>query len=142
MVFNRLCDATSKLGCLRWLETVAMPAMPEAVTHQQLLRAMDALMDNTEAVEEALARLQADRGHRVELAEAVEDLSGLVDEGLTWRLSKAAEAKVSASRGPQDQKTESVIAPNGVELDREELDRRQKLFDSIDFSAGGKARPG
>lgn len=24
MVFNRLCDPTSKLGCLRWLETVAM----------------------------------------------------------------------------------------------------------------------
>ncbi|NPD13641.1 DNA primase [Xinfangfangia sp. D13-10-4-6] len=91
-------------------------------------------------VEEALARLQADRGHRIELAEAVEDLSGLVDEGLTWRLSKAAEARVAASRGPQEQKTESVIAPNGVELDREELERRHKLFDSIDFSAGGKAR--
>ena len=91
-------------------------------------------------VEEALARLQADRGHRVELAEAVEDLSGLVDEGLTWRLSRAAEARVTASRGPQEQKTESVIAPNGVELDREELERRRKLFDSIDFSAGGKAR--
>ncbi len=56
MVFNRLCDATSKLGCLRWLETVAMPAMPETVTHQHLLRAMDALMDNAEAVEGALAR--------------------------------------------------------------------------------------
>jgi len=56
MVFNRLCDATSKLGCLRWLETVAMPAMPETVTHQHLLRAMDALMDNAEEVEDALAR--------------------------------------------------------------------------------------
>jgi len=56
MVFNRLCDPTSKLGCLRWLETVAMPAMPEAVTHQHLLRAMDALMDHAEAVEIELAR--------------------------------------------------------------------------------------
>jgi transposase len=56
MVFNRLCDPTSKLGCLRWLETVAMPAMPEVVTHQHLLRAMDALMDNAEVVEDALAR--------------------------------------------------------------------------------------
>lgn len=26
MVFNRLCDPTSKLGCLRWLDTVAMAA--------------------------------------------------------------------------------------------------------------------
>ncbi len=56
MVFNRLCAPDSKLGCLRWLDTVAMPAMPEGVTHQNLLRAMDALMDHSEAVEAALAR--------------------------------------------------------------------------------------
>lgn len=56
MVFNRLCAPDSKLGCLRWLETVAMPAMPETVTHQHLLRAMDALMDHADAVEDALAR--------------------------------------------------------------------------------------
>ncbi len=56
MVFNRLCAPESKLGCLRWLETVAMPAMPDAVTHQQLLRAMDALMDNLDPVETALSR--------------------------------------------------------------------------------------
>ena len=56
MVFNRLCDPASKLGCLRWLETVAMPAMPESVTHQHLLRAMDALMDHPEQVEGELAR--------------------------------------------------------------------------------------
>lgn len=56
MVFNRLCDPTSKLGCLRWLDTVAMPAMPEGVTHQHLLRAMDALMDHAERVEFELAK--------------------------------------------------------------------------------------
>jgi len=56
MVFNRLCAPDSKLGCLRWLETVAMPAMPEGVTHQHLLRAMDALMDHAERVEAELAR--------------------------------------------------------------------------------------
>lgn len=56
MVFNRLCEPDSKLGCLRWLETVAIPAMPDGVTHQHMLRAMDALMDNGEIVEKALAR--------------------------------------------------------------------------------------
>jgi len=56
MVFNRLCEPTSKLGCLRWLDTVAMPAMPETVTHQHLLRAMDALMDHAERVEMELAK--------------------------------------------------------------------------------------
>ena len=56
MVFNRLCDPTSKLGCLRWLDTVAMPEMPAKVEHHHLLRAMDALMDNVDHVEAELAR--------------------------------------------------------------------------------------
>ena len=56
MVFNRLCAPDSKLGCLSWLETVAMPAMPEGVTHQNLWRASDALMDHAERVETELAR--------------------------------------------------------------------------------------
>jgi transposase len=56
MVFNRLCAPDSKLGVLRWLETVAMPAMPEKVEHQHLLRAMDALMDHADRVESELAK--------------------------------------------------------------------------------------
>ncbi|MBN8726993.1 MAG: IS1634 family transposase [Xanthomonadales bacterium] len=55
MVFNRLCEPTSKLGVLRWLETVSLPEAPEKVTHDQLLRSMDALMDHIDAVELAVA---------------------------------------------------------------------------------------
>ena len=44
MVFNRLCDPDSKLGVLRWLQTVNLPGVDAAkLTHQQLLRSMDAL---------------------------------------------------------------------------------------------------
>lgn len=57
MVFNRLCAPTSKLGLLAWLDTVAMPQMPKKVTHDQLLRAMDALMEHLDAVEKAVACL-------------------------------------------------------------------------------------
>ncbi len=57
MVFNRLCDPHSKLGVLRWLETVAIPGMPDAVTHDQLLRTMDALMDRGDAVESSVTKL-------------------------------------------------------------------------------------
>ena len=47
MVLNRLCDPDSKLGVLRWLETVALPGVDVTrITHQQLLRSMDALMDH------------------------------------------------------------------------------------------------
>jgi hypothetical protein len=56
MVFNRLCAPDSKLGVLRWLDTVAMPAMPEKVDHHHLLRAMDALMDHVDRVEGELAK--------------------------------------------------------------------------------------
>ena len=46
MVLNRLCDPDSKLGVLRWLQTVALPEIEvKALTHQHLLRSMDALMD-------------------------------------------------------------------------------------------------
>lgn len=58
MVFNRLCDPDSKLGVLRWLETVAMPGVDtNAITHQQLLRAMDALQDHQAEVDAVLAKL-------------------------------------------------------------------------------------
>ena len=55
MVFNRLCAPDSKLGCLEWLETVSIPGMPDGITHDQLLRTMDALMDHAEAVEARVA---------------------------------------------------------------------------------------
>jgi transposase len=58
MVFNRLCDADSKLGALRWLQTVALPDVdPEAITHQHLLRSMDALMDHQASVDDCVAQL-------------------------------------------------------------------------------------
>ena len=57
MVFNRLCDPHSKLGVLGWLETVSLPEVDTKVlTHQQLLRSMDALMDHQDAVEAVVAR--------------------------------------------------------------------------------------
>lgn len=58
MVFNRLCDPESKLGVLRWAQTVSMPGVETAkVSHQQLLRAMDALMDHQAKVDACVAHL-------------------------------------------------------------------------------------
>jgi transposase len=61
LVFNRLCDPSSKLGALRWLQTVALPkgfgfeaAAPE---HHHLLRAMDVLDDHAQAIADRLALL-------------------------------------------------------------------------------------
>jgi hypothetical protein len=58
MVLNRLCDPDSKLGVLRWLQTVALPDIEvKALTHQHLLRSMDALMDNQDGVDGVIAGL-------------------------------------------------------------------------------------
>ena len=56
MVFNRLSDPRSKLGLLDWLEQVEMPGVSE-VSHQQLLRTMDVLVDHMDEVELALTKL-------------------------------------------------------------------------------------
>ena len=58
MVFNRLCDPDSKLGVLRWLETVALPGTSlQAIDHQHLLRAMDALVDHKDEVDGVMTSL-------------------------------------------------------------------------------------
>ena len=62
MVMNRLCEPGSKLGVLRWLETVALPAgaggAPERVPeHQHLLRAMDVIDAYSDKLGERLGLL-------------------------------------------------------------------------------------
>lgn len=55
LVVNRLCDPCAKLGVLRWLERVYWPG-GEAISHQQLLRAMDALLPLKAEIEQHLHR--------------------------------------------------------------------------------------
>ena len=61
MVFNRLCDPQSKLGVLRWLDTVALPVGfgldEDTPMHQHLLRAMDVIDEHHDALRDRLALL-------------------------------------------------------------------------------------
>ena len=58
MVFNRLCDPDSKLGVLRWLQTVTLPGVAlESIDHQHLLRTMDALVEHKDAVDGVMTGL-------------------------------------------------------------------------------------
>lgn len=58
MVLNRLCDPDSKLGVLRWLQTVTLPSITlESIDHPHLLRAMDALVEHKDAVDGVMAGL-------------------------------------------------------------------------------------
>ena len=83
MVFNRLCDPDSKLGVLRWLETVSMPGLKgQAVEHQHLLRAMDALVAQHEAVENVLSSLLRPLVDQ-DLAVVFYDMTTIRTEGLS-----------------------------------------------------------
>ncbi|MGZ2258472.1 DNA primase [Roseobacter sp. A03A-229] len=79
-------------------------------------------------VAEELAKLQSARGLDAEISEAVEDLEGVADEGLTWRLSEAAQAADKARRSGQEDKAEYDVADNGAVLSRDE---RRKLDDLL-----------
>lgn len=83
MVLNRLCDPDSKLGVLRWLETISLPGIvPEAIEHQHLLRAMDALMEHREAVDEVVSSLLRPLLDQ-ELAVVFYDMTTIRAEGLS-----------------------------------------------------------
>ncbi len=83
-----------------------------------------------------LAKLVAAGAARREIEEAAEDLEGLADEGVTWRLAKINEARFAAQRGPQEDRRSGLVAENGVEMDRDELEEARSLWDRIDFTKG------
>merc|ERR1712137_1023229 len=93
---------------------------------------------DTEAARQTLAeefaKLEAMQGLDAELAEAEEDLIGLADEALTWRLKQAAEARNRAVRSENEDKANFDVGENGARLDREELDAFGALLDRIGFS--------
>jgi transposase len=56
MVLNRLCDPCSKLALLEWIQGVYLPGIEaEKVEYHHLLRAMDWLIDQKEAIEKGIA---------------------------------------------------------------------------------------
>ncbi|MDE4142022.1 MULTISPECIES: DNA primase [Rhodobacterales] len=83
---------------------------------------------------EEFPKLEALRGLDAELAEAEEDLSGLADEALTWRLKQAAEARNRAVRSENEDRAQYDVGENGARLDREERDAFGALLDRIGFS--------
>jgi DNA primase len=85
-------------------------------------------------VAEELAKLEAVRGLTAEIAEAGQDLTGVADEGVTWRLSEAARAAQAAQRSGQEDKTEYDIGDNGARMNKEERSALDDLLGSIQFS--------
>jgi DNA primase len=102
--------------------------------------------DAAMCIAEALAKLEARRGLEAEVAEAIQDLDALADEGLTWRLGQAAEARDRAQRSQTEDRTEYDLGPNGARIRREEKSAFAELVEKIDFGRparrAGREEPG
>ena len=85
-------------------------------------------------VAEELAKLKATHGLNAEIAEAVEDLSGVADEGMTWRLSEAARAADQARRSGQEDTGEYDLGDNGALINKDERSAWDTLLGTINFS--------
>jgi DNA primase len=89
---------------------------------------------------EEFAKLAARRGHAREIEDAVEDLGGVADEGLTWRLAQATKAVDQAGRGDNEDRAEYAIGANGARMKKEEKSAFAQLIEQISF-AKGRDRP-
>ena len=91
-------------------------------------------------VAEELAKLDAKRGAMREIEEAVEDISGVVDEGLTWRLKQAAQAKNKAARSEGEDTAVFDTAASGAQMDRSERDAFARLMAEIEKNSDPQAQ--
>jgi len=87
---------------------------------------------------EELAKLEATRGAVREIAEAEHDMEALADEGVTWRLTQAAEARNKALRSQNEDKATFEIGDNGALMDKDEREAFDALRDQINFSKSGR----
>ncbi len=85
-------------------------------------------------VAQELAKLAARRGAELEILEAGRDLSGDADEGVTWRLGQAAQARNEAERSHTEDKTEYEVSDSGALLKRDERRDFDRLLGKIDFT--------
>ena len=86
---------------------------------------------------EELAKLNARRGHAREIEDAMEDIAGLADEGVTWRLGQAVRALDRADRGDGEDRTEYETGPNGARMNKDERSAFDALLGKIGFGKAG-----
>ncbi|MEM8537804.1 MAG: DNA primase [Pseudomonadota bacterium] len=87
---------------------------------------------------EEFAKMTARLGHAREIEDAVEDLTGVADEGLTYRLRQASDAVQQAGRGDDEDSAEYAVGGNGARIKKDERSAFDQLLGQIDFAKSGK----
>jgi DNA primase len=88
---------------------------------------------------EELGKLMSRRGHLRELSDGMDDMAGLVDEGVTWRLSRAAASVDTTIRQDTDDSTEYDKGENGALIKKDERSALADLLDRIGFAKDDKS---
>ncbi len=91
------------------------------------------------SVAQEIAKLTTNRGAEREISEAATDLGGLADEGITWRLGQAAQARNQAIASHTEDKTEYEIGENGALVKRDERQDFDKLLNKITYQKDRKS---
>ncbi len=117
-------------------EDVGFDALETLFTHNHVAIAPAVRhKEDTETAEltlgEELAKLKARRGHAREIDDALEDLYGVADESLTYRLQQAAEAMNSAGKVDQDDSANYIKGNNGALMNKEEREAFDDLLKAI-----------
>jgi len=89
-------------------------------------------------IAEELAKLKAEFGWTAEVSEASEEIAGVADEAVTWRLGQAAETRNRAQRSQQEDKAEYEVGDNGARISRDERDAFEALLERIRYSKSGQ----
>ena len=84
------------------------------------------------------SKIRATRGRPVEIAEAEQEITGVADEGLTWRLAQAAEAEEKSRKIAGGDDAEYEEASNGAKLNKDERGSLNDLLNQIDFAKGSR----
>jgi len=91
-------------------------------------------------VEKELAKLDARREGPKEISDAMEDISGVADEAVTWRMAQVAEARRKAEIDQNEDTAVFDTAPSGAQMDRVERDAFARLLGEIEQNSGVKAK--
>ncbi len=91
-----------------------------------------------QCLKESFAKLFSRQSQPKEVVDAMSDIAGEVDEGLTWRLKMAAEAVVKAEKIQGADSVDFEKADNGALVDKDEKGSFDDLLSRIKFA---KDRP-
>ena len=86
------------------------------------------------SLSEELGKLMSRRGHQRELSDGMDDMAGLADEGLTWRLSRAAASVDVTARKVTDDSAEFEKGDNGALINKNERSALNELLGRIGFT--------